>query len=292
MIHKECIIHTREGEKLRTDLRYQANGKKKPVIVFLHGFKGFKNWGPYPAICERLAANGFVSLAFNFSHNGVGDELMNFTELDRFAENTFSRELDELSDLINAISILKEIPIEENEILNDHIGLLGHSRGGSIAILETPRHSSVRAVVAWSPPAYFNRYTERQRSEWKQSGYAEILNSRTGQAMRLKSSLLDDIENNADRLNIPKAASALTRQEKGLLLIAGSEDLTVKPSESQEIYDSAIKGFASLKIIPNTGHTFGAEHPNTTIPSPMEKALEFSEIFFRQYLVEHPIPFP
>src|SRR4051812_14796999 len=106
MIHKEFIIRSGEGEKLRADLRYEVDGKKKPVIIFLHGFKGFKNWGPYPAVCEKIASSGFVSIAFNFSHNGVGDDLMNFTELDRFAENTFSRELDELSGVINTISML------------------------------------------------------------------------------------------------------------------------------------------------------------------------------------------
>src|SRR2546423_263552 len=99
MIHKEFILYSREGEKLRADLRFEENGIQKPVILFLHGFKGFKNWGPYPAVCEKIAGAGFISIAFNFSHNGVGDDLMNFTEPDRFAENTFSLELDELSDV-------------------------------------------------------------------------------------------------------------------------------------------------------------------------------------------------
>src|SRR5579872_1935801 len=103
MIHTQFVIPSREGEKLRADLRYEPDGKQKPVILFVHGFKGFKNWGPFPAVCKRIAAQGFVSIAFNFSHNGVGEDLMNFSELDRFADNTFSRELDELADVINEI---------------------------------------------------------------------------------------------------------------------------------------------------------------------------------------------
>jgi dienelactone hydrolase len=85
MIHKEFILHSREGEKLRGDLRYEPSGKKKPAIIFLHGFKGFKNWGPFPFVCEQIASHGFISIAFNFSHNGIGEDFLNFTELDRFA---------------------------------------------------------------------------------------------------------------------------------------------------------------------------------------------------------------
>ncbi len=292
MIYKEFILHSREGEKLRADIRYEPNGIKKPVIIFLHGFKGFKDWGAFPAIRERLAERGFVSMAFNFSHNGVGEDLMNFTELDRFAENTISRELDELSDVIGEISQLKNIPIETSEINNEAIGLLGHSRGASVAILETPRHRIIRAVAAWAPVSDLNRYTEPRKREWREQGFLEIQNSRTGQIMRLNASLLNDIEKNKERFDVPSVAHAMTSQEKALLLIAGSEDLTAKPEESQAIYDAAVKQFAEIHIIPRTGHTFGAEHPNKAIPPAMEKALEITLDLFQKYLIQHPIPFP
>jgi dienelactone hydrolase len=292
MIYKEFILRSREGEKLRADLRYEPNGMKKPVIIFLHGFKGFKDWGPFSSIRERLAAEGFISIAFNFSHNGIGDDLLNFTELDRFAENTFSRELDELSDVIGEIIRLENIPIDAGEIHNDVIGLHGHSRGASVAILEAEHHRMIRAVAAWSPPSYFNRYTDRQKDEWRTQGYVEIQNARTGQTMRLLLSLLDDIEQHKERLDILAAAKVLTSQEKGLLLVSGSEDMTVKPEESQAIYDASFKEFAELHIIPNIGHTFGAEHPKKEIPPPMETVLQMTIKFFKKYLVKHPIPFP
>ncbi len=292
MIHKEFIIHSREGEKLRADLRYEANGIKKPVIVFIHGFKGFKNWGPFPYVCEKMAAAGFVSIAFNFSHNGVGDDLLNFTELDRFAENTFSRELEEISDVIGEILTLENIPIERAEILNEVIGLHGHSRGASDAILAARHHRMVRAVAAWAPVSHFNRYTERQKEEWKEKGYQEILNARTGQTMRLNLSLLDDIENHRERLDILASAKIMTTQEKALLIIAGSEDLTARPDESKEVYNAASKQFSALHIIPNTGHTFGGEHPSKGTTPALETATQLTVDFFQNYLVNHLIPSP
>ncbi len=291
MIYKEFILRSHQGEKLRADLRYTENGTKKPVIVFLHGFKGFKDWGPFPSIRERLAAAGFISIGFNFSHNGIGEDLMNFTEPDRFAENTFSLELDELGDVIGEIIRLENIPIASDEIHSDAIALHGHSRGGSVAILGARQHRMIRAVAAWSPPCYFNRYTERQKEEWRGLGYVEVQNSRTGQTMRLNVTLLDDIEKNKERLDILTAAQMLTSQEKGLLLISGSEDLTVKAEESQKIFDSSVKQFAELQIISQTGHTFGAEHPWKEIPPAMGTALEMTIAFFEKYLVIHPVPF-
>jgi uncharacterized protein len=43
-----------------------------PVILFVHGFKGFKDWGAFPDACEEFARVGFAVVAFNLSLNGVG----------------------------------------------------------------------------------------------------------------------------------------------------------------------------------------------------------------------------
>ena len=290
MFHKEIVLRSREGEKLRADLRYMSTGKPKPVILFIHGFKGFKNWGPFPHICEELTKSGFVTISMNFSHNGVGDDLMNFTELDRFAENTISRELDEIDDAIGQIVNLNNIPIESEEVHIDSLGLLGHSRGAANAILCTQHHKMIRAVVAWAPLRTFDRFTERQKSDWKSKGYLEVLNSRTGQLMRMNSTILKDFENHGEQFDILKAANKLTLQEKGLLIITGSEDMTVKPAESHEIYEASTKQFASLRIIPQTGHTFGATHPFLGNTHALDEAVACTVEFFRKYLVDHTIP--
>lgn len=293
MIHTPFILYSREGEKLRADLRYEANGKKKPVVVFIHGFKGFKDWGPFPYVCEQLAINGFVSIAFNFSHNGVGDDLMEFTELGRFTENTFSRELEEISDVLGEILSLENIPIDESEIQNETIALHGHSRGAATAILAASHHRMVRAVAVWAPVSYFDRYTERQKAEWRDQRYMEMLNARTGQMMRLNVTLLDDIEKYKNStLDIIGAVQRVTSQEKPLLIAAGSEDLTARVEESEAIYAAAVKQFAELQIIPKTGHTFGTEHPFKASTPALESAIKFTVDFFQKYLVAHPIPYP
>jgi dienelactone hydrolase len=284
MIHERFELYSREGEILRADLRYEQTGVAKPAIVFLHGFKGFKDWGPFPAMLEEFARTGFVTLAFNFSHNGIGDDLLNFTELDRFARNTFTRELEETNDVVRALSELNSIPLPPEELDPNTIGLMGHSRGAAIAILAGAESQLVRAVAALSPVSDFNRYSERQKEKWRNMGYFEVLNQRTKQVMRLNVDLLEDLERNRERLDILKAARNIARFQKPILLIAGEQDLTTKPEEAEKIAHAADGPLTEIRLIPNTGHTFGAEHPFKGMSEPMRKVIELTEKFFKTNL--------
>jgi len=40
-----------------------------PMIIFVHGFKGFKDWGTHHLVADYFSNNGFNFLKFNFSHN-------------------------------------------------------------------------------------------------------------------------------------------------------------------------------------------------------------------------------
>ena len=99
---KNFELITSQNEKLRITSYSFANAGTAPCIILVHGFKGFKDWGFGPYIAEYLAKKGFFVITFNFSHNGVGDNLSEFTELDKFADNTFSLEINELNELISA----------------------------------------------------------------------------------------------------------------------------------------------------------------------------------------------
>jgi uncharacterized protein len=253
------------------------------VVVFHHGFKGFKDWGPWPTLMERLAASGLITLAFNFSHNGVGDDLQNFTELDRFARHTFTRDLQEVGDVLRAITEGK-LPIDPSLIDTTRVGLLGHSRGAATAILAARYASNVKAVCALAPVATFGRWTERQAEVWRKAGYTEITNSRTGQVLRLNSSLLEDYECNRDRLNILEAAAQIAHRQKPLLVVAASEDMTAQVVESESIAKAATAPTTRLEIIPRTGHTFGTEHPLTGTTPAFEKLVDLTTSFFQMNL--------
>ena len=100
----DFVFRTRKGDTLNITAYGIENIGKVPCIFLVHGFKGFKEWGFGPYIGKFLSENGFLVCAFNFSHNGIGNNPTEFTELGKFAENTFSLEIAELSELVNAFA--------------------------------------------------------------------------------------------------------------------------------------------------------------------------------------------
>ncbi len=140
-------------------------------------------------------------VSFNFSHNGVGESLTEFDELEKFADNTISLEVSELNEIIDTVK-----NGGFGKIKCSSIGLVGHSRGGAVSILAASNNKNVEALAVWASVAKLDRYTERQKKEWHEKGFIEVLNSRTNQMMRMNVALLEDIEANKNSyLNIEKS---------------------------------------------------------------------------------------
>lgn len=246
-------------------------------IILVHGFKGFKDWGYAPYFGQYFADKGYFVITFNFSHNGIGENKFEFTELEKFANNTFTLEITELKDVIKAY--------QNNyfgEVKNPKIGLVGHSRGGAISLLTAPKLENVKAVATWGSVSNLDRYSKRQKVIWREKGYFSVMNMRTKQEMRLNVSLLDDLEENKNGLlNIEKAVQELN---KPLLIIHGKEDLAVKTNEAEDIYNWSNKEMSELFLIDNTGHTFGCVHPFDGTNSKFNLVLEKTNSFFNKNL--------
>ena len=267
----------RSGEALSVTTYGNNNLLDRPCLIFVHGFKGFKDWGFVPFLGEYFANSDFFVITFNFSHNGIGENRLEFTELEKFAENTFSKEIEELDDLVTAY---KENYFGETK--NDLIGLIGHSRGGGISILVAESNNNINACATWSAVANFDRYSERQKKSWRKNGFFEVLNSRTKQVMRLNTGLLEDLENNLDeRLNIERS---LKKLEKPLLIIHGEQDLAVPLSEAEKIYSWADSSNCEFVIIPKTGHTFDVKHPFEGSNEKFDRVLLETRSFFKKHL--------
>lgn len=251
-------IKSNNGNIINIDLRYTKNGKDKlPLLIFCHGFKGFKDWGCFPYMFDKIASENIFTVSFNFSLNGVDNEKANpidFERLDDFARNTFSEELDDLGCVIDFLEKEKDNYNYDFETLI----LAGHSRGGGIAILKAAEEKRVKKLITLASVAEFNRYGEETKRVWRERGYIEALNTRTKQKMRMNVSLLDDIENNYSRLNIKEV---MKNTDIPTLIIHGTEDLAVDRSEAETLYGLCKKDKAKLIILENTGHTFGAIHP-------------------------------
>lgn len=224
MVKKSNIIlRDNSGTHIYTDI-YSKTGQngKKPLVIFSHGFKGFKDWGGFPYMLEKIADSGFFCAGFNFTFNGIGGTNMTeFTRLDLFAQNTFTKELADLETVIEYF--YKNA--DEYDIDIEKICITGHSRGGGISIIKAGENKRVKCLITLASVSDFDRYTEEHKKKWRANGYFEALNTRTNQIMRLNSALLYDIENNKERLDILKAVNNL---EIPFLIVHGKEDLSVR----------------------------------------------------------------
>jgi len=273
---KNFVHSTSRENKIHISVFGLENVSKAPCLIFVHGFKGFKDWGFGPSICTYFEEKGFFVLSFNFSHNGIGDSLTEFTELDKFAENTFSLEIEELKEII-----FLYLSNFFGETENKKIFLLGHSRGGAISLLTASQVKEVSSVAVWACVSTFDRYSLRQKEEWKKNGSFDVFNSRTKQVMRLNHSLLEDLEQNKrNSLNIEKAVRYL---HKPLFIAHGNQDLAVPIAEAELIFSWADKDLTEFYKISNTGHTFNCKHPFDGSNSKFDLLLHKTFNFFTKY---------
>jgi pimeloyl-ACP methyl ester carboxylesterase len=220
-------------------------------VVILHGFKGFKDWGMFPPLSERLARAGFTAVSFNFSGSGV-DDAGDFAFPERFGHNTFSAELRDTGAVMDAL-YRGQLGVPPPTTT----GLIGHSRGGGIGVLYSARDARVRCLVTWAAISTVERWGAKERSGWRATGQTSIVNSRTGQTLPLYTDVLDDIDGHASALDIPSAAAKI---RSPWLVVHGRADESVSFAEGEALIDSS-SGKAQLLALEGAGHTFGATHP-------------------------------
>lgn len=239
------------------------------LVVAVHGFKGFKDWGFFPWLADELAASRIAVCRFNMSRCGIGENPETFERLDLFADDTYSTQIADLLTVVRyAQDRLPDLPTF----------LLGHSRGGGIALLAAARVPHLRGVVTWSAISHVDRWDEFTVRDWRTRGYMDIENARTKQMMRMSPAILDDYDANRQRLDILAATSRL---DVPLLVIHGARDESVPVSEGRTIAAKAREG--SLCVIERASHTYNAIHPLIHVPFALTMAGAVSAHFVCAY---------
>lgn len=267
----------KEERVIRGDLYMADSPHPLPTVVILHGFKGFKDWGFFPYAAAALANRGFAVVTFNFSMNGVGENLLEFTELEKFARNTYSREQEDVAKIIGEI---KEGLLPPGGVLDpDRLGLIGHSRGGANSLLYAMDDPDIKSVVTWNGIADVDLFSRELKREISEKGTGTILNARTGQKMPIHREVLEDLEANRDRWNILKR---LPEWERPLLILQGDQDAPRLVEGAHQLHKAAPR--STLQILPGADHTFGAVHPFRGTTPHLERVIEETANFFTQTL--------
>lgn len=277
---RNMILQSRHGRPFLIDVSYKKTGTPKPVVVFSHGFKGFKDWGPYNVVADKFAEQDLVFVKFNFSHNGTTiDHPLDFVDLEAFGEDNITKELDDLDVVINWV-LSSEFPVDAEETDRSQLYLMGHSRGGGISILKTREDKRVKKLCVWASMSEVGKHWKTDEMERiKREGVIFVPNVRTNQMMPIKWQMYENYFANLGRLYIPGAVKEISVP---FLIIHGTKDETVPVEDAQEMH--ALNKQSRLFLVEGSNHNFKARHPwdsNMPLPKDSELVVEESIRFFK-----------
>jgi len=253
---KNIKTEGKHNKPILIDVFYKETNQPKPIIIFCHGYKGFKDWGAWNLMAAVFANAGFFFIKFNFSHNGgTVEQPIDFPDLEAFGNNNYTKELDDLTSVINWISTHSDF---KNEVNLDAISLIGHSRGGGIVLLKANEDAIIKKVITLAGVCDFEKRTATigDLQQWKNEGVKYVLNGRTKQNMPHYYQFYEDFRLNKERLDIKKATENLKIPH---LIIHGNKDTSVLIDEAENL--KKWNSESEFKIIENANHVFNTSHP-------------------------------
>lgn len=262
----------------------EEDDKAIPVIIFLHGFKGFKDWGAFPKACQQVSKAGFAVLAINLSLNGVGESMTEFDQLDLFARETLSQDLNDVGSVVESLKD-GSLVARSNTLETSNLGIIGHSRGGHTAVAAAAEYREIQCLVTWSAVADYNdHWSDKMVADWEETGVTKIKNGRTGQVMPVHDVVYKDAHEQADRLMAVRRVQELTEPA---LFIHAKGDEAVSYRDAETLYSSCSFEQKEILLIEDSGHTFDTSHPfnNSGFPEPFRQVLNQSEQWFQQHLL-------
>jgi len=234
----------------------------KEIVLFIHGYKGYKDWGAWNLVEQYFLKHEIGFAKLNLSHNGgTIENPIDFPDLEAFGNNCYTYEL---TDISNAIQWLDQ----RINLANYNLSLVGHSRGGGVALLSVS-NPFVKRIITWAAiddiPSRFPKGSELEK--WKKDGVRFIKNGRTKQDMPHYYSFYNDFLENKDVLDIKTAAEKLKELNKPCLHIHGRNDEAVTYKAAINL--SEWTGGEAV-LLEETGHTFDTKHPWTENSLPLK----------------------
>jgi uncharacterized protein len=263
---QNIIIPNPETKEFLADAYYLESGEKLPLVIFVHGYKGYKDWGAWNLMAEKFAEAGFFFVKFNFSHNGTTiEDPHNFADLEAFGNNNYSKELSDLGAVIDYF-------VADENVDDQKIILIGHSRGGGISIIKTYEDERINGLITLASVDTLDRFPKKEAFEkWKEAGVYYVVNGRTRQEMPHYYQFYEDFEKDEHRFDVERATEMAKAH---FLIIHGTSDESVSVKNAEHLH--ILNPNSELYLVENANHTFGAKEPweENELPKDLNKVVE------------------
>ena len=273
------VLEGKHNKPILVDVFYEETNQQKPVVIFCHGYKGFKDWGAWNVMAKTFAEAGFFFIKFNFSHNGgTINQPIDFPDLEAFGNNNYTKELDDLETVVDWISSTNEY---QNEVDVNNILLLGHSRAGGIVTIKSEEDARISKVISLAGVCDFAKRTATSGDleQWKKDDVKYVENGRTKQQMPHFYQFYEDFKQHENRLTIQRAVANL---KNPYLIIHGNNDTSVFIDEAKNLHSWNAK--SQLEIIENANHVFNTSHPwvKESLSDELKKATQLCIDFLKK----------
>ena len=280
--YEEIVLTSRnERRPYSFDLRCYQGGGKKPLILFAPGLKTFKDWGPFNLVANTFAEAGFAFAKLNFSFNGVTKASPDvLIDKEAFGRNTLSMELNDLDQVIDCLLDEKQNPLA-HEIDKDRLYLIGHSRGGALAIIKTREDPRVKGVVTWASLCDFEKmWWWFTLLLWRIRGVYYEWDQWHHQYLPMYYVLAEDYYMNKKRLHLPSATKEL---QVPALFMHAKNDPILPVSSCTGLCSN--KPDAEYYVLEEGEHLFGMKHPYTEemLPTPLQTLVDKSIAFIQKH---------
>lgn len=237
------------------------------VVVIVHGFLGYKDYGMFPRLARTLARAGFIVHRYNHAHSGMTNAIETFERPDLFERDTWMHQVADLD------TVIEEIASGSLAGAGLPIVLLGHSRGGATVMLNAGQRFRAglvplpAGVITLSAPATTCGWDADLREEVLEQGHTLVRSSRTGQTLRIDAAWL------VEQLDDPSAHDVLAHARDiacPMLVVHGEADPTV-PCEAAHRLVAAAGDTARLVLVEGGNHVFQTPNPDPPEAEPSDQ---------------------
>jgi predicted alpha/beta-hydrolase family hydrolase len=249
-------VQVSDGLYLNGQVKTIQDGLRKPILIISHGFRGHKDWGFWPEVSERFAAEGFYTVIYDFSR--IAAKRDGIDENIAAAASTVSQELRDLSTLLGQL-LDAGLPYDQ-EADHSRIAVLGHSRSGASSIIFTAEHADIRAVAVWNggrTPSATDKVNE-------------------GTATPIEIAIDKDIHENEERFDIVRHFISL---KVPALIVQGDQDNAGLLEHNKRLREAAPQ--QAFVDIAGGNHTFGAVDPYEGSTAQLDQAVQETVKFLK-----------